>query len=59
MFLKLSNDIKKISYLIFLIFVLTRLFIYYILEIRLSNISYGYHLLDKDLLNNYFFSSLF
>ena len=58
MFLKLLNDPKKISFLIILIFALTRVFTYFVLEIRLSDISYGYHLLDKDLLNHYFFSSL-
>ena len=58
MFLKLFNDPKKISYLIILIFIVTRLFTYFVLQIRLSDISYGYHLLDKDLLNHHFFSSL-
>ena len=55
---KLFDDIKKISFLIFLIFVLTRIIVYFFFEIRLSHLSYGYHLLDKDLLNHYFFSSL-
>ena len=56
--LKLFNDPKKISFLIILTFIITRFFTYFILQIRLSNISYGYHLLDKDLLNYHFFSSL-
>ena len=58
MFSKLFNDPKKISFLIILIFIITRVFTYFVLQIRLSNINYGYHLLDKDLLNHYFFSSL-
>ena len=58
MFLKLLSDVKKISFLIILIFITTRVFTYFVLQIRLSDISYGYHLLDKDLLNNHFFSSL-
>ena len=56
--LKLFNDPKKISFLIILTFIITRFFTYFILQIRLSDISYGYHLLDKDLLNYHFFSSL-
>ena len=59
MFFKVVSDVKKFSFLIILIFILTRLFLYFFLEIRITGIKYGYHLLDKDLLNNDFFSSLF
>ena len=59
MTLKFFENTKKISFLIFFIFLISRVFVYYFLDIRLSDVNYGYHLLDKDLLNYQFFSSLF
>ena len=48
----------KIIIAIIIVFLIARLFIYYFLDIKLSNLSYEYHLLNKDLLYQDLFKSM-